>query len=80
MVGCVPDIVNAIPVPSYNPCLAGVEDEVGKGISEDGLSFCLACRAGGEIDIAERDSVDLKVQDVATGKSFDIFNFEGIVY
>ena len=53
MVDCVPDIVNAIPVPSYNPSLSA---------------------------FAERDPVDLKVKDAATGKSFDIFNFEGIVY
>ena len=75
-VGCVFDIVNCVPVPCYDPCLAGVKEEVGKRITKDGLSFCLACRTGWQIDIAKGDPVNLKVQDAATRESFDIFNFE----
>ena len=77
--GGVLDAVNAVPVPSYYSCLAGIKKEVGERVSEDGLSFRLASRARGQIDIDERCFVDLKIQDAATGKCSNIFNFQGIV-
>ena len=75
-VGGVLDAVNAVPVPSYYSCLAGIKKEVGERVSEDGLSFRLDRRSRGKIDIDKGCFVDFKIQDAATRECFDIFNFQ----